>query len=103
MRNIIINLIHVAPQNTSDVVLWISFGLWFVIWLVVASDIFAQDRSSFWKIAWFLTASIPIVGTIMFSLAGLVRSGILHVFRNPGLAKPQRPKTRKPTVSLAQS
>lgn len=72
MRNLINNLLHLAPQNTSDIVVAIALGLWFTVWLLLIMDILSQGRGSVWKAFWLVIVSIPVLGGALYGLGQIL-------------------------------
>ena len=94
MRNLINNLLLLAPQNTTSIVLWIAAGMWLVTWLLIIADIVVQERSAGWKVGWLVLSSIPIIGGMLYAMAELLLGNWKKLFQWRGVATKKK-KARK--------
>ena len=72
MRKILLNILDLAPQNVSILVLLVAGGVWLGVWYILICDVLGRSRPVWWKLFWLIITAIPIAGGILYSLAELL-------------------------------
>jgi|GEM_PF-1930986 len=72
MRKIFLNIINMAPQNVSVLVLIVCASVWAIVWAVMIFDILGRQKSGVWKAAWLTFGSVPVAGGVLYALFELL-------------------------------
>lgn len=72
MRTVLENILRFAPQNTSDLVLYVAALIWVALWLVCLVDVKGSRRGTLGKIFWMLVLTVPLAGLLLYALAEFV-------------------------------
>ena len=68
MRNFLLNLLTLSPQNISPEGMFACGLVWVVVWWVLIADVTGSEKSMAWKLAWVVVVTLPVVGGILYSL-----------------------------------